>query len=251
MLSDQGKLDEAVSLLQKLVALEPEHSHGWTALGVALARDGERGASLSAVQRAVEIDPENAHALRNLGALLIQENPEEALPYFERAVRLLPEDQNSHYGQAQCLLELGRSQEADGLFLKTIEMDPLSDVAEKARAARTSMAQSSLRGVTGENARTDATMYCLQGLRKFRELEAQEVRAIVFEIAMLGRGGLDINNPEKRYSLRSMPGDFSGLQLVSLMYVGMKLFDPKADFGIDLSKEYDAALRLFEKGVDG
>jgi hypothetical protein len=71
-----------------------------------------------------------------------------------------------------------------------------------------------------------------------------KTRAIVFEIALLGRSGLDINDPAKRYSLRSLPGDYSGLHLVSLMYTGMKLIDPSADAGIDLSREYEQAVKM-------
>jgi len=49
--------------------------------------------------------------------------------------------------------------------------------------------------------RPDAVMHCLDGLQKFRTLGDSKMRAIVFEIAMLGRSGLDINDPEKQYQL--------------------------------------------------
>ena len=87
-------------------------------------------------------------------------------------------------------------------------------------------------------------MYCLDGLQRFRDLGKTKTGAVVFEIAMLGRSGLDINDPAQKYTLRSLPGSFSGLQLVSLMYTGMKLIDPSADAGIDLSKEFAAAKAL-------
>ena len=87
-------------------------------------------------------------------------------------------------------------------------------------------------------------MYCLDGLQKFPDFGDTKTRAIVFEIAVLGRSGLDINDPAKTYSLRSLPGDYSGLHLVSLMYTGMKLIDPSADAGIDLSREYEQAVKM-------
>ena len=49
----------------------------------------------------------------------------------------------------------------------------------------------------------------------------------------------------KKYILKSLPGHFSGLHLVSMMYVGMKSLAPDADEGIDLSKEYAQAKVLF------
>jgi hypothetical protein len=66
------------------------------------------------------------------------------------------------------------------------------------------------------------------------------------EIAMLGRSGLDINNPAQKYTLRSLPGKFSGMRLLSMMYVGFKIIAPEQDAGIDLSREYAEAKKLFE-----
>ena len=247
MLSDQRNLAEAAALLRRFVDLVPDSSHGWTALGVAQSRDGDTQGATSALERALEIEPENAYALRNLGALLVKDSPHAALPVLERAARLMPDDQAAQYGYADCLLQLGRTDDADPVFIKAIELSPLSEIAELARTARTSLAHQTMRSKVGGGLRPDAVHYCLGGLQKFRELGDTKTRAIVFEIAMLGRSGLDINDPGKRYSLRSLPGDYSGLHLVSLMYTGMKLIDPSADAGIDLSQEFAAAKQLFEK----
>jgi hypothetical protein len=56
--------------------------------------------------------------------------------------------------------------------------------------------------------------------------------------------GFDTNDSSKKYSLRSLPGNYSGLQLVSMMYVGFKQIDPSMDVGFDLSKEYETAKQL-------
>lgn len=247
MLSDQRKLTEAASLIERFLRLVPDSSKGWTALGVAQARNGEIEAAKGALSQALEIDPHDAYALRNLGALVVRESPEEALPILAQAARLMPQDQAAQYGHAQCLMELGRTDEADPIFVKAIELSPLSEIAELARTARTSIAHESMRSSVGGGARPDAVMYCLDALQRFRDLGKTKTGAIVFEVAMLGRSGLDINDPAKKYTLRSLPGSFSGLQLVSLMYTGMKLFDPSVDAGIDLSKEYSEAMALLEQ----
>ena len=67
--------------------------------------------------------------------------------------------------------------------------------------------------------RMDAVMYCLSALKTFETLTPAEVRNVEFEIAMLGTRGLDVNDPAPKYTLRSLPGQFSGLNLVALMYV--------------------------------
>ena len=81
-------------------------------------------------------------------------------------------------------------------------------------------------------------------MQKFRDLGDTKTRAIVFEISMLGRSGLDINDSSKKYSLRSLPGTFSGLHLVALMYSGMQLIDPSIDAGVDFSREFAEAKKL-------
>jgi Flp pilus assembly protein TadD len=66
MLSDRRRLDEAVPMLERLVALAPDNPDGWTALGVACSRNRDLEGSGKAFRRALEIDPGIAYALRNL-----------------------------------------------------------------------------------------------------------------------------------------------------------------------------------------
>lgn len=245
MLSDQGRLSEAIEALQESLNFRPAHSEGWTALGVAHARQSQMPEAVRALERAIEIDPGNAHALRNLASIHGKESPARALPLMQKAARLLPGDQRSQYGLAQCLLQLGRIEEADPLLLKTISLDPLSEIAELARTERSLMAQANLRANAAGGTRPDAVFFCLDALQKFQALGDEQTKTITFEITMLGRNGFDINSPDKKYTLRSLPGHFSGLHLVSLMYVGLKLLAPTVDAGIDLSKEYAEAKRLF------
>jgi tetratricopeptide (TPR) repeat protein len=246
MLSDQGRLDEAIETLQRHLEFLPGHSNGWAALGVAQARRGAASDAIESLERALEIDPQNAHALRNLAAIRAKESPVMALPLMQEAARLLPHDQRAQYGLAQCMLQLDRIDEADPLLVKTISLDPLSDIAELARTDRSRIAQASFRAKGSDGARPDAVFYCLDALRCFHALGESQTKTITFEIAMLGRGGFDINDAEKKYSLKSLSGKFSGLQLVSMMYVGMKAVAPAADVGIDLSKEYNQAKVMLE-----
>ena len=88
-------------------------------------------------------------------------------------------------------------------------------------------------------------MYCLSALEKFATMKPGERQGVVFEIAMLGTRGLDTNDPTPKYKLRSLPGNYTGPQLVSMMYVGFKQIEPEMDTGFDLSKEYAAAQEMF------
>lgn len=245
LLSDQGRLAEDVETLQESLNFHPTHSEGWTALGVAQARLNAMPEAVKALERAIEIDSGNAHALRNLAAIHAKESPSRALPFMQEAARLLPADQRSQYGLARCFLELDRVDEADPLLVKAISLDPLSEIAELARTDRSRIAQANLRSNAGGSTRPDAVFFCLDAMQKFHALREAQTKAITFEVAMLGRGGFDINSPDKKYTLKSLPGHFSGLHLVSIMYVGMKSLAPTVDVGIDLSEEYAEAKRLF------
>jgi len=56
-------------------------------------------------------------------------------------------------------------------------------------------------------------------IQKKVNMSEVEVKRIGFEIAMKGRGGFDTTDPAPKYQLKSLPGDFSGLNLVCYMYV--------------------------------
>jgi hypothetical protein len=57
----------------------------------------------------------------------------------------------------------------------------------------------------------------------------------------------DANNPDQQYQLQSMPGKFSGLQMMCIMYVGFKRVAPECAASFDLSNEYAVALEMFKK----
>jgi tetratricopeptide (TPR) repeat protein len=244
-LGDCGKLDEALALLGKKTALEPDDAEGWTALGVALAKTGEGDNAIKAFGCCVELDAHNGYGHMNLGSMLMDRDPEEGLIHLEKAAELLPRDANAQLNYGMALMNAGRASEADAAFRRTISMAPLSEQAEKARAFSTQLAQNTLRGTGKEGLRPDAAMYCLSALRLFAG-SPDKLQPVTYEITMLGRQGLDMNDPTPKYTLKTLPGKFSGLHLVSYLYVGMKKLAPDADPGIDLAREYAQALELMK-----
>jgi hypothetical protein len=91
-----------------------------------------------------------------------------------------------------------------------------------------------------------AVWFLLDALKRYASMDVEQVRAIAFEIGMLGRSGLDYASPEKKYTLRSIPGEtFSGLQLMCLMHAGFKRIAPDMDSGMDLNEPFLQALELF------
>ena len=93
-----------------------------------------------------------------------------------------------------------------------------------------------------------AVWFLLDALKRYASMDVEQVRAIAFEIGMLGRSGLDYASPEKKYTLRSIPGEtFSGLQLMCLMHAGFKRIAPDIDSGMDLEEPFLTALQIFEQ----
>ena len=87
-------------------------------------------------------------------------------------------------------------------------------------------------------------MYIAGALRTFADVGDEKRRLIALEIAMLGRSGLDINNSAEQYTLKSLPGQFSGLHLLAIMYAAFRQIDSTLESGADFSAEYEAALQM-------
>jgi hypothetical protein len=88
-------------------------------------------------------------------------------------------------------------------------------------------------------------MYCLSALQYFEDKDLSEIQKVGFEIAMLGRQGVDPSNNEKKYHLNSIPGkEFTGLQLLAYMYAAFQVIDPFLDTGLKFKKEYETAKEM-------
>jgi Tfp pilus assembly protein PilF len=88
-------------------------------------------------------------------------------------------------------------------------------------------------------------MYCLGALERYENMNNEDILKIAGEIALLGQTGIDYTKADRRYSLQSIPGEqFSGLQLMCLMYVGFQKIDPSMNVGMDLKDAYEMALKL-------
>jgi hypothetical protein len=130
----------------------------------------------------------------------------------------------------------------DDQYVKAIQIGGPQQLVDIAKDRRTAIAQKTMRNRA--DFRPDVMMYITGALDKFASLSTKDVQAIGVEIAILGQNGLDINDPDQKYTLRSLPGKYSGLHLCSIMYAAFKQFAPHEDVGIDFSKEYEAATEL-------
>lgn len=61
--------------------------------------------------------------------------------------------------------------------------------------------------------------------------------------------GIDVNDPSSKYELRTLPGTFTGTQLLCYEYVAFKQFAPDLNIGFDVAKEYEEARRMKARGL--
>lgn len=246
--SETAQYDEAILRLKRCVQHAPKAVHAWVALGTAYERRQQYGQARAASERAHALDPADPYAARNLGALRLRAGrTQEALELLRQAHRKLPGDGRCAYGLAAALLELdtpAADEEADGLLSRYLEQFPAGEHAENVREMRTKLAHKSLRRNAPAGVRMDVVFYMLNGLELFAKNGKAWRDRTCYEIAVLGRSGLDINNPDKTYRLRQMEGEFSGLQLLALMYAGFHQIDPQLNVGVDFAAEYEAAASL-------
>ena len=244
-LSDQGNLASAIPVLRKAVALSPRDGDVRVALGVALARHGRVDDAVAQLREAIAISPTNPWAFRNLGGILLKQGEAtEAEPHLRRAVELNPADPAARSGLGKCLIELDRVDDADEHLIEAIRLDPHGQAGEAAKEDRSRIAQINFRKRMPSGVRPDAVMYCLGAVERFEKMTTQQVEAVGFEVAILGMQGINPADSEKQYTLKSLPGQFSGLQLLCIMYVAFKQIAPEKDTGFDVSREYAVALSM-------
>jgi tetratricopeptide (TPR) repeat protein len=236
--------ETAMRTLKKCIELQPKHSNALVALGFAYYNMSNLFDARKCFMEALTIEPDNPYALRNLGALFARKKDfGKALYYLKRAQEILPDDAQILYGLGLAYSELNDNEGADRVFKKIVALpDAPEDFKELARTELTKLAVST---VKEKGFRMDVMFYCLSALKIFSKMDISEIKNVCFKIGLKGQSGFDINDPERKYQLKSLPGSFSGLQLLSYMYTGFRQFAPEVDVGADFSNEYQMAQQLF------
>lgn len=108
-----GRTTEAVAQFRAWLAQAPTDAGAHHALGLALAESGEIEAAISHLRQAIAIDPAPAAGWSNLGMLLkIERRFDEAIAAHDAAVLRAPQDAQIRVNRAVALLHAGRLTEA-------------------------------------------------------------------------------------------------------------------------------------------
>jgi tetratricopeptide (TPR) repeat protein len=129
---DQGRVDEAIKVVEELGAAVPGEPVGYRRLGLALAERGDAGKAEKLLQRAVERDPgdlESWGALARLAETGGKLN--KALEYWERAMERDPESREVLLNAGRLALRVRRMAEAKAYFDQLLAQGRDPEVAVK------------------------------------------------------------------------------------------------------------------------
>jgi predicted O-linked N-acetylglucosamine transferase (SPINDLY family) len=121
----QGRFSEALSLIDKALALKPVHAEALNSRGLVLLGLRRLAEALTSFDRALAIRPHYVAALNNRGNILQELNrPAEALASYERALTIQPTHVQALYNRGIVLRELQRNTEALASFDRVLAIRP-------------------------------------------------------------------------------------------------------------------------------
>lgn len=158
---EQGNLPAAGKALDKALALAPRNAELWVDVAQLRYRGGEQLQAIDAIDRAIAADPGNLRAIDFRGLIVRDQfGPSEALQWFERGLKLAPNNGILLADYAATLGELGKARQMLAVTRKMLELGVETDRAFflqgvlAARAGDLSLARAMLNRLGGRLGQT-------------------------------------------------------------------------------------------------
>ena len=175
-----GRYAESAAAFERAASLEPTKSLYHNALGVAYGKLGRPAEGIAAVEKAIAIDQVGVY-YQNVGSLFLQSgDSKRALPYMEKAVALEPSDADLRYALGYGYARLSKNSQAIAELEKAVELD--ANHAD----ARTVLAHLFIKEGDREKA-----------LEQYRWLESNKSPAAAELFAAISKGSV-VRVPEKQ-----------------------------------------------------
>lgn len=137
---NQGRNDEALTLLQRLIEINPEDAAAYNQSGIIVAETGDLENARVLIGRAIELDPTLIDAQRNLAEiLLLQENYTAGVQTYIAILDQYPDNIPCLLRMAQLHEEAGNLDEAVSWSEKVLAIDPENSSARELK--QTALAQ--------------------------------------------------------------------------------------------------------------
>lgn len=126
-LQKQGRIDQAIHLYLRGLALNPDDASAYRCLGTAYKTRKQLDLAAACFRRAVELCPAFPEAWNNLGNTLTEQRDDAgAAACFERAFTVQPHFAGAHFNLAQTLGRLGKFDEAIAACRRATDLSPRS-----------------------------------------------------------------------------------------------------------------------------
>lgn len=125
VLQEMSRWNEASTAFRRSLQINPQLTLAHVALGVCLLQTGQLDEAETALRRAVEIDPEHLEARTHLAnVLLAQDKLEDAVEAYRSLLIDKPDNLAALENLGNTLSDLGRRDEARGVFARACEISP-------------------------------------------------------------------------------------------------------------------------------
>jgi tetratricopeptide (TPR) repeat protein len=126
-LQKQGRIDQAIRLYLRGLALNPSDAAAYRCLGTAYKTQRRFDLAIACFRRAVELCPAFPEAWNNLGNTLTEQKDDAgAADCFEQAFKVQPQFAGAHFNFAQAVGRMGRFDDAITASRKATELSPRS-----------------------------------------------------------------------------------------------------------------------------
>jgi DNA-binding transcriptional MerR regulator len=131
---DPATLDEAESLYQRALELDPWLAIAYTNLGNIRFRRGNEDAAEELYQKALSLDAAQPEAQYNLGYVMLERGrPDEAAEFFRGAISADPQFADAYFNLAMAYEQAGDAAKARPCWRRYLEIEPTGTWAEIAR----------------------------------------------------------------------------------------------------------------------
>jgi tetratricopeptide (TPR) repeat protein/transglutaminase-like putative cysteine protease len=119
----------AVSLLQRVVTLEPKHKTAWDELGGAYLGLNQNDQAIAAFKKQIEVDAYDQYAYNGLGAAYQRElKYDQAIQQFQKQIEINPLDPSAHASLGEVYIAQKKFTEAVSELEKAVTLQPKNPV---------------------------------------------------------------------------------------------------------------------------
>jgi Flp pilus assembly protein TadD len=122
----EGRGQEAIQILESLLAASPEHAQAHNDLGVLLYRAGDKNLTFDHYEKAVQLDPNNTTFQKNLADFYCIEQEQ-----FDKAMRIYVQILENHAEDVETLMAVGyicenlnKNDDAKDFYHRVMEIEP-------------------------------------------------------------------------------------------------------------------------------